>query len=354
MRTQQNRRQSGLPPGSLVFVGNKKVEKPKISLLAYNDKQIIENNKIVIDSEEFADIMRNPELKLWLNITGVHDEKLIEKIGDKFAVHPLILEDILNTEAYPKVDFFENYLFMEMKSIDFNEKAKEFEFEQVCFLLGKNYVISLTESTENMFEIVKERLKNNGKLTQNPSDYLCYSLLDKIIDDYFVALEQTGELIEELQDELLLKPSSQHLKEIHQLKKSMMNIRRSVWPLREIIRRLEVENSNLINDTTNIYFKDLYDHIIQIMETIETQRETVAGLIDIYLSGMSNRMNEIMKLLTIITTIFIPLSFIAGVYGMNFENMPELKTKSGYFIILGMMLMIALGMIYYFKRKKWL
>jgi len=340
----------GLPPGTLIHVGKKRMEKVSISLMDYNDKNLIEKNEISVkECKTFAD----SQGVTWINVDGLHDPEVIEKIGADFNIHPLLLEDVMNTEQRPKVEDFGKYMYFTLKMV-YLDGRKRICVEQISIILGDTYVISFQEQTGDVFETIRQRLRDKkGRIRSQKADYLAYSLIDSIIDNYFVILESIGEVIEELEEEVVEQPTRKTLQNIHMLKRNMLYLRRSVWPLREVISYLQRSESDLIEDNTGFYLRDVYDHTIQVIDTLESFRDMVSGMLDIYLSSISNKMNEVMKVLTIIATIFIPLTFIAGVYGMNFKFMPELQWKWGYFVTLGVMLGVFVGMIIYFKRKKW-
>ena len=280
---------------------------------------------------------------------------IIEQVGNSFNVHPLVLEDIANTVQRPKMEDFDDYIFVVLRMLRFDEKDDETKTEQISILLGPDFVISFQEREGDVFDIIRERLRNNkGKIRKMGADYLAYSLIDAIVDNYFVILEKRGETIEEMEDKLVTNPTSETLQALHDLKREMIFLRKSVWPLREVISRLERSESPLINKSTFVYLRDVYDHTIQVMDSVDTFRDMLSGMLDIYLSSVSNRMNEVMKVLTVIATIFIPLTFIAGIYGMNFKYMPELGQAWGYPAVLILMLAIAVVMLINFRRKKWL
>ncbi|OGL46585.1 MAG: magnesium and cobalt transport protein CorA, partial [Candidatus Schekmanbacteria bacterium RBG_16_38_11] len=291
----------------------------------------------------------------WINVEGIHRTDIIQKLGDCYGFHPLVLEDILNTDQRPKIEDYKDYIYIVLKMLS-NNKSPEIIVEQVSLILGPNFVISFQEGVAgDVFNPVRERIRNGkGRIRSMGADYLAYSLVDSIVDNYFIILEKLGERIEDLEEELLINPSKETLHKIHQLKREMIFLRKAVWPLREVISAMERGDSALTKEYIRVYFRDVYDHTIQIIDVIETYRDMLAGMLDIYLSSISNKMNEIMKFLTIIGTIFIPLTFIVGVYGMNFEFMPELRWHWGYFSILFFMLVVSVFMLLYFKRKKWL
>ena len=342
----------GLPPGALVYVGEKKVEKVIITVFYYDSERYEE--KELKSIEECFPYKDRPTVT-WINIVGIHQVERMEKIGNHFGIHPLIMEDILNTGQRPKMDDLDDYVFVVLKMLNYNEGDDEIGAEQISIILGQNFVISFQEREGDVFEPVRERIrKNKGRIRKKGADYLAYTLLDSVVDNYFTILEKIGERIELLEEELVENPSTQTLQEIHSLKSGMIFLRKSVWPLREVINELERGESPLIKETTVIYLRDVYDHSIQVIDTVETFRDMISGMLDVYLSSISNKMNEVMKVLTIIATIFIPLTFLAGVYGMNFKYMPELEWYQGYFAVLCVMVIIGIGMVIYFRKKKWL
>ena len=343
-------RKAGLPPGTLVHIGERKAEQVKITIIDYDESQVQE--KIAEKIEECFPFKDKPTVT-WINIDGIHKVEVIEKIGNCFNLHPLILEDILNTGQRPKIEDFGEHIFLVLKMLYYLEK--EITIEQVSLILGPNFVISFQEREGDVFNNIRERIRNNkGRIRKMGADYLAYSLLDAIVDGYFVILEKVGEEIEDIEEKLIKNPTPKTVQIIHNLKREMISLRKSVWPLREVVGVLERGESSLIKKTTGIYLRDVYDHTIQVIDTIETYRDMISGMLDIYLSSISNRMNEVMKILTIIATIFIPLTFIAGIYGMNFRFMPELGWRLGYPAVLFIMVIIGIVMLFYFRRKKWL
>ena len=343
---------AGLPPGTIVHIGEKKVEKVRIRILDYDEARLEEKEAETIE-ESFP--FKDKPTVTWINIDGLHQLDIIEKLGAHFGLHPLLLEDISNTEQRPKMEDYGDYIFIVLKMLYRHDNSGEIEGEQVSLILGANFVISLQEREGDVFDPVRERIrKAKGRIRKAGADYLAYALLDVIVDNYFVTLENTGEKIEGTEEQLSLDPSPGVLQSVHKLKKEMIFLRKSVWPLRELVSGLERCESPLIHESTSAYLRDVYDHTIQIIDTVESYRDTISGLLDIYLSSISNKMNEVMKVLTIFASIFIPLTFIAGVYGMNFEFMPELKWHWGYFIILLVMLLVVISLVRYFRRKKWL
>jgi magnesium transporter len=342
----------GLPPGTLIHIGEEKVERAKVTIIDYGEAQFQE--KEVETVEECFPFKDKPTVT-WINIDGIHQAEIMEKIGTHFGIHPLILEDIMNTGQRPKMEDFEDYIFVVVKMIYYDDKDSEIRAEQVSLILGSNFVITFQEREGDLFDPVRERIrKGKGRIRRMKADYLAYALVDTIVDHYFVILEKLGEKIEDMEEELIANPTPGTLQTIHTLKRELIFLRKSIWPLREVISVLERGESSLIDESTGIYLRDVYDHTIQVIDTIETFRDMVSGMLDIYLSSISNRMNEVMKVLTIIATIFIPLTFIAGIYGMNFKYIPELEWHWGYGAALIVMGIIAFGMVLYFRRKRWL
>ncbi len=345
-------KKTGLPPGTLIHVGEKRAEKVKITVIDYDESRLEE--KGVERIEECYPFKDKPTVT-WINVDGIHDVDVIEKLGSNYAIHPLLLEDILNTEQRPKIEDFDDYLFLVLKMLSFDDEHSEIKIEQVSLVLGPNYVISFQERIGDVFDPVRERIRNaKGRIRKMGADYLAYALLDSIVDSYFLILEKIGDKIEGLEDDLISNPDAKTLKTIHILKREMISLRRSIWPLREVISVISRKESTLIKETTGIFLRDVYDHTVQVIDTIENFRDMVSGMLDIYLSSLSNRMNEVMKVLTIFASIFIPLTFVAGIYGMNFAYMPELGWKWGYFGVLAVMACIGIAMLVYFKRKHWL
>jgi magnesium transporter len=346
-------KKAGLPPGSLVHIGEKKAEEVKITIIDYDETHFQE--KVIKTIEECIPFKDKPTVT-WINVDGIHQVELLEKLGQCYGLHPLTLEDILNTDQRPKIEDFGDYVFIVLKMLYYRDKTDEIVTEQMSLILGSNFVISFQEGIEgDLFDPIRERIRSEkGRIRKMGADYLAYSLLDSIVDYYFVILEKLGERIESLEEKLVANPNPETLQIIHNLKREMIFLRKSVWPLREVISGLERGESSLIKESTRIYLRDVYDHTIQVIDTIETFRDMLSGMLDIYLSSVSNRLNAVMKVLTIIATIFMPLTFLAGIYGMNFKFMPELEWRWGYPLIWMVMLGIGIFMLFYFKKKKWL
>ena len=342
----------GLPPGTLVHIGEKSGKDVSITVIDYDETHLQE---VEIKTIEQCFPFKDKPTVTWINIEGLHQSEIIQGLGDCFGLHPLVMEDILNTDQRPKVEDYKDYLYIVLKMLH-NVKSTEIVTEQISLILHPNFVISFQEGIEgDVFSQVRERLRSGkGRIRVMGADYLAYSLIDAIVDNYFAILEGIGEKIEDIEEELVTNPKRETLHRIHEMKREMIFLRKAVWPLREVISVLERGESPLIKNTTVVYLRDVYDHTIQVIDTIETSRDMLSGMLDIYLSSISNRMNEIMKFLTIIGTIFIPLTFIVGIYGMNFEFMPEIRWRYGYFAVMTFMFAIGIFMLFYFKKKKWL
>ncbi|MDY7011626.1 MAG: magnesium/cobalt transporter CorA [Planctomycetota bacterium] len=342
----------GLPPGTPVYTGEKKPEAVRITVMDYDGEQFLEKPfKKVEDCFVFKD---KPSVT-WINISSIHDETLVRTLSERFGLHPLVQEDILNADQRPKMEDYADYIYLVLKMLQWDGENGEILIEQVSLIIGSNFVISFQEREGDVFDPIRDRIRTGkGRIRKMGADYLAYSLIDAIVDGYFIVLEKLGDKIEEIENELISTPSQKTLQEIHKLKRESLFIRKSIWPLREVAHGMGRAESSLISDATGLYLRDVYDHTVQVIDTMETFRDMLAGMLDTYLSSLSNRMNEVMKVLTIMASIFIPLTFIAGIYGMNFEHMPELKWVWAYPVALAMMLVIAAGMIVYFRKKKWL
>jgi magnesium transporter len=342
---------AGLPPGTLVHVGERKTETVKITILRYDQEQVTEKETSTVD-----ECVTSPgeSTVTWINVTGIHCVEVLEKLGACYGVHPLALEDILNTHQHPKVDDYGDHLFIVLKMV-YHDDQGELVVEQVSLVVGPNFVISFQERDGEVFDPVRERIRGaKGRLRTAGADYLAYALVDAVVDHYFAVLERIEGEIEDAEEQLLAEPTPSSLHAIHRLKGEMIFLRKSVWPLREAVGNLTRGESALIKEATQVYLRDVHDHTVQVIDTIESFRDTMSGMLDIYLSSLSNRMNEVMKVLTIIATIFIPVTFIAGVYGMNFRYMPELQWRWGYPVALAIMAGVIGIMLAYFRRRKWL
>ena len=340
---------AGLPPGTLVHIGEARALQVGVHAIRYDAERSEEQ------AVERIETLAPPSGGvLWLDVTGLHDAALLERLGKAFGLHPLLMEDVLNTEQRPKLEDYGECLFIVLKRLYLEPSQAAVVSEQVSLVLGRGFVISFRESDTPIFDPVRQRLLGaRGRLRAQGPDYLAHALIDTVVDGYFEVLERFGEEIERLEECLLECPTPEAVQSMHRMKRELIFLRKSVWPLREVIGGLERSDSVLLGEGIGLYLRDVYDHSIHVIDTVESYRDMLSGMLDVYLSSLSNRMNEIMKVLTIIATIFIPLTFIAGVYGMNFKYMPELEWHWGYFASLGMMLAVALGLVAYFKRKRW-
>lgn len=347
-------RKAGLSPGTLVHIGEVPATgATSISSFVYSPASCREEHPASLDQ-----CLKAPATSAvvnWINVEGLHDVGLIKQFGDCFGLHPLVLEDIVNTNQRPKIEDYGNYIFIVTRMIKLH-KDQSIETEQISLILGPGYVLSFQEGVYgDVFETVRERIRNGrGRIRTMGPDYLTYALIDAIVDGYFAVLEGMGELVEDLEEELANGPSHQILRRIIALKREIIFLRKGVWPLREVTSVLERGESALISAETRVFFRDIYDHTIQVIDGVETFRDLLSGMLDLYLSSIGNRTNDVMKFLTVVGTIFLPLTFLVGVYGMNFKNMPELEWHYGYHTLWLLMLAIAAGMIVYFKKKQWL
>jgi magnesium transporter len=340
-------KKAGLPPGTLQHTDEKKTP-AHVSIITYNPEGFSEH---VIEEGDFS---LKPDLEgaTWIQVTGINDMESMNKIGDIFSIHPLVLEDVTSGGHHPKIEDYTDYLFIILQAF---HTGDEFQAEQISMIVSEDFLISFQETPSEIFKPILDRIKNGkGRMRKSGTDFLAYTLIDIIIDNYFVILDSMGGQLEEIEEKLLSDPSPDTLWQIQKYKHKVMSLRRSIWPLREVVSALERGDFALITQSTKVYLRDVYDHTIQVADVIENFRDMLAGLIDIYLSTMSNKMNEVMKVLTIIATIFIPLTFIVGIYGMNFAYMPELQNRWGYPLILIIMIAIVFSMIIYFKKKEWL
>ncbi len=349
---QKHSRKTGLPLGTLVHVGPQKEGPVKITLFDYDANSFIEQD--IHDVQECYPFRDKPSIT-WINVDGVHKDEVIADLGKNFVLHPLVVEDIVYTNQRPKMEDYGDYLYIVLKMLHKNKQGEGFVAEQVSLIVGNNFVISFQESADgDVFDPIRQQIRTGkGRLRKMGADYLVYALIDTVIDYYFVVLETIGEKIESLEEETVTNPNQKTLRNIHVLKRDMLFLRRAVWPLREVITGLG-RSPGIVSDSIALYLRDAYDHAIQIMDTIENYCEMLSGMLDIYLSSINNRLNEVIKVLTIITTIFMPLSVITGLYGMNFKFIPGADNASGFYEIVGLLLFIAFLMLLYFKRKKWI
>lgn len=340
----------GAPPGTLFYNGEQTGERVKITLIEFNEKEFIEET--FYDLSDCLSKVKSNMVK-WINVEGVHNTALIEELGKHYGLHPLTMEDIVHVDQRPKFEDYDDYVLTIMKMITYDTEVNS---EQLTLVLLKGTVISFQEpGGGDAFDIIRTRLRQSkGRVRKLGADYLFYALMDAVVDWYFTVIEKIGDKVELIEEEIVEDPKRQSLVHLYKLKREVIYLRKQVWPLRDMINNLIRTENSLVTDNTQIFLRDLQDHAARIIDTVETHRDLLGGIMDIHISTNANKMNEVMKVLTIMSTIFIPVTFIAGVYGMNFDNMPELRTKYGYYITWGVMLAVILGLIIYFKRKKWL
>lgn len=351
-RSTRSLKKVGSAPGTVEYLGPAPTESVRLTVFDYALDQL-EEREIGTVGELLG--YRDSPTVTWINVDGVHDVSILQGLGDAFGIHPLVLEDVAHTSQRPKMEDYPEQLFLVARMIRLDGEEGHFHSEQVSFVLGSNYVISFQERRGDVFDGVRERIRHGrGRVRRMGPDYLAYALLDAIVDSYFLVLERIGERIERIEEELLTEPSQGVLGVIHRLKRELVGLRKSVWPLREVVSGLSRAESVLVTQGTGIFLRDVHDHTVQVIDGVESFRDMVSGLQDLYLSSLSHRMNEVMKVLTIISTIFVPLSFFAGVYGMNFAYIPELNWKGSYFVFWGVMLTASLAMLRFFRRRNWL
>ncbi len=341
----------GEVPGTMVYTGKRKDEPLRVTLIDYDAEKLSEKSDAHID--EYA-TCKDSSTVSWINIDGLNDISVIEKIGDLFGIHPLVLEDVLHTNQRPKLEDHADYLFLVVRMLYIPDGSEEIQSEQLSFILNENCLITFQERAGDVFDAIRDRIRNNhGRIRKMGADYLLYALMDAIVDNYFLIMESTGEKIESIEQSMMENPDTVLLNELYRMKRELLYIRKSTWPLREAIGGLERGESSLLKKKTGPFIRDLYDHTIQVIDTVETFRDMLSGVQDLYLSSMGQKTNQVMQVLTIIATIFIPLTFVAGIYGMNFEHMPELAWRYSYPAVWAVMVLTGIGMLIYFRRKKW-
>ena len=342
----------GAAPGALEFVGVQKVESIRLRLIDYDESAV--NEREIEDISECAQLSGTPTVS-WINVDGLHDTGQIARLGEVFGLHPLLLEDIVNTTQRPKFEDYGDYVFVTMKMMSYNKDAHCVHQTHLCIVIGPHWVISFQEQVGEAFEPVRNRIRSGkGRIRKMGTDYLAYCLMDAVVDNYFVTLEAIGARLEALDEELMGGPTTETLSAIHHMKRETIVLRRAIWPLREVVSALLRSESKMVRKATALFIRDLYDHTIQVADTVDAFRDIISGMMDLYLSVVSNRMNEVMKVLTIIATIFIPLTFIAGIYGMNFQNMPELGWHYAYYGVWVVIVAVGLTMVVYFRRLRWI
>lgn len=341
---------AGVSPGTLIYTGKIIDEAPEITLYQYNEV-ILEK---VVD-KDLPNILQKIDLDKinWINVSAIHHTEIVQQIGDFFSFHPLVLEDIPNTLLSPQYEDFDDYLFITLKMLSVNPENHLVEQEHISFILGKNYLLSFQERKKDVFDPVRQRLeKAKGKIRKRGADYLLYALMDVIVDNYYTITEEVSDKMNQLENELIYNPKPKSVESIANYKRQLIELKKTVYPLRDALGKLNNEEE-LVQQNTMLFFNDVYSHVEHVINTMETQRDVLAGFMDLYMSTLSHKMNDVMKTLTVIATIFIPLTFIAGVYGMNFQYMPELEWKWGYPVLLGFMFVCGIGMFIYMKSRRW-
>jgi len=341
-----------MPPGSVVHVGKQFTDNVSISAVFYNAETI--EQKEIWDITQVDDLLKRDGIT-WINVVGIHNTQVIEAIGKQFNLHPLVTEDIANTQQRPKFEEFDDYIFFTLKNLEYTKSQNEVNYEQISIVLSKNYVISFQEKKSDLFRVIKERILSGiSRARTRGADFLVYLLIDSTVDSYYDVTENIEDNIESVEDEVLTVVTNDSLVEIQKVKRDLVLLLKSVFPLREAINKLQRSENKLISEPTHIFFNSIYDHAVHIIESVESQRDILSGLMDIYLTNISNRMNSVMKVLTVIATIFMPVSFFAAVYGMNFKNIPEIEWPYGYVYFWAVCLISIALMLLYFKKKKWL
>jgi magnesium transporter len=347
-----HRRSALHAPGTTVFVGARRLSEATIDIIDYDAYTLRE----IQGADVSACLERiGMDTVTWINVNGVHDTALIEALGDGLGLHPITQEAIANTVQRPNWEEFPSYAFAAMKMLDDGGAERGVKIEHVSLILGPTWVLSFLEDEGDVFDSVRHRLRTGtGRVRSMNADYLAFCLMDAVVDHYFLAVERIGENVEIYDERVLMNPRPEDIHEIHRFKRQLLSLRRAAWPLREVVNAIARSESELLDSKTKVFWRDLYDHTVQVIDMVETSRETLASMHDTYLSSLSNRMNEVMKVLTVISTIFIPLTFIVGVYGMNFQYMPELHWKNSYYVLWIAMSVIGIGLITYFRRRRWI
>jgi len=345
-------RKPGTAPGTLIHTGLRRVDRVRISFMDYDADGLRERE---VESVERCFPLRDLPTTSWIDVVGLHDVEVVGRLGEHFGLHPLVQEDVVHVGQRPKVEEYDGHLYVVLRMLSFDAESGQVRDEQLSLVLGERYVVSFQEVPGDVFDPVRERIRaGKGRLRSRGSDYLTYALMDAVVDGYYGVLERIGDRIEQLDREVMEDPDESTLHRIHELKRESLVIRKAVWPLRDVLGHLVRSDAELIREETRLYLRDVYDHAVQVLDTVETLRDLASSLTDLYLSSVGQRTNEVMKVLTIMASIFIPLTFLAGIYGMNFERMPELSLPWAYPVLLGVMAVLAGGMVWYFYRKGWL
>ena len=348
------RKQTGLPPGTPVYTGIRKSDEVELTLCRYNEHEVEEQE---LESEVFVE--PSGEFVTWYDLRGLHDIDTVQALAKTYRIHPLGVEDLLDVNQRPKYDEYQNGIIILLKALSINKRTDKLSAEHIGIFVGENVVVTFQEDTDDEsddFAIVRKRIhEGRGRIRQRGADYLAYALIDVLADNYYLILDRIGDINEELEEEIMGEEPDERIKfRIHRLKKQMLLLRKSISPLREAISRFSKSDHRVVKEGTEVFLRDLYDHTIQVMDTVDSYRDTLSGLYDLYISEISFRMNNVMQVLTIISVLFIPTTFLAGIYGMNFEHIPELGWHYSYYVFWAVLLAIFIGGLAYFKHKKWL
>ena len=341
----------GAAPGTLVHIGEVSSQDTHVQAIFYDQQTLTENG--ITQLADCHNLAAEGQTS-WINIDGLHHPEVIRELGELYKLHPLVQEDILNTDHRPKIEVHPDYLYIVIKVLQFDESSRSLRSEQLSLIVGDDYLLSFQEHSSPLFETIRERLRAGRRLRTMGPDYLAYALIDVVVDNYFLLLEKFGDAIEDLEDQLLVTPDPETLRRIHHFKREMLLLKKMVWPLREVLSSLSRDESVILSQEIRLYLRDVYDHTLHIMDDVDTLRDLLSGMLDLYMSSTSHRMNEVMKMLTLFASIFMPLTFIAGVYGMNFDYMPELDWQWGYPAVMVAMGTTAAGLFFYFKWRRWL
>jgi magnesium transporter len=349
----RQRKKAGLPPGTIVHTGEQKVDRVRVSAFDFTGDVCTEITEVE-DVGTLLDLRDRPTVT-WVNVDGLHDTQMIEKLGLHYGFHPLVLEDVVHVGQRPKLEEYDDYLYVVLYQLEWHGEHEMVTEEQVSLILGPNYLFTFQERPGDDFETVRERLRSaKGKARQRGADYLAYQLIDATVDNYFTILDRIGDIAERVELELLEAPTPQTMQKLQQIKRELLVVRRAIWPLREVMGGLLRTESELVTEGTHVYLRDVHDHVVQVVDMVETLRDVVGGMIEVYLAQVSIRTNEVMKVLTMMASVFIPLTFIVGVYGMNFEFMPEIHSKWGYPAVWGVMITATAGILLWFRKQRWL
>ncbi|MFX1484238.1 MAG: magnesium/cobalt transporter CorA [Promethearchaeota archaeon] len=345
---------AGLPPGTVVHTGAERTEEVAISIMEFADGQMRE---YIADCLDDCSPPPRPNITKWVHVCGVHDVEIVQKVCQYYNLHPLVIEDIPSVGQRPKLEVMPKSVYVVMRGYDVDQQVDDLHSEQVSVAFGKNFVLSFQETADDLFGSIRDRARrSDSQIRSEGADYIVYTIMDLLVDNYFVVLERFGDLIEDLEDELVAEATSDILGRIYKVKRNLLSFRRHIWPLREVVLKMQRDTLQFVDENMQVFLRDLYDHVIRVTDHVETYRESITGMLDIYLSSVSNRMNSVMKILTVVSTIFIPLTLMASIYGMNWKPIPEIEYlgADGYPIFLLAMLVVTTSLVLYFRKIKWI